>query len=164
MRTRTQEKTKTKKEITFARRSNKLTPREIAEQKVHAFELSQRRLREFAEENEELFDVLLDLVDAYNADLAEARDSLRNVSTPNGFQMGPFHRAKDSADTVSYNPKFVPHRILNMEGVVKNVDTKVIERLLSDGKITYDDVKDAREEKPGRTPSIRGPKDITISL
>ena len=158
----TETKTRTSN-ITFPRRRTALTKKEQAEAAVRKFEDAQRAVLEFMEDNEELFEVFMELTEEYNTQLAEARGAIRQVESERSFQIGPFNRAKDSTEVEGYDPRYMPNRILNMEGVVKSIDTKTVDALLASGKIKFEDVKDAKTKSPGRTPSLRGPKDITLN-
>ena len=153
-----------KVEVFYAGRNTKKTPRQIATIKIRQFESSQRALNDFIFEHlaQEQLEALFELIDKYNSDLADAKDAIRNVSSATPVQIGAFQRAKNTKETVTYNPKYIPNRILAMPGVVKSVDTKKINELILSGEITVEDMEDAKEMQPGRTPSVRAPKAVVF--
>jgi hypothetical protein len=142
----------------------RLGPRAKVTAAVRAFEAVQANLREFIDENPEVFQELFELVEEYNQVLAGAKAEMKELSTEETINIGPFTRSKNSQEQEVYNPDKLPVAVLQVPGVVTAVDTKVIRNLLASGHVDFSSVKAARSTSPGKSPSVRGPKPVVIDV
>lgn len=134
----------------------------MADNPVQAFQRDRIAIINFIEEHQEVFDRFFELADQYNGALTAAKQSVRDIEPAGPVQVGPFKRANASVST-TYDPSKLPNAILIIPGVVKAVDTKVLEKLLVDGVVKAAQVLPAKSVETG-TAKIDGPKDIVVKL
>jgi len=125
---------------------------------VSRFEETRKMLVEFLADNKATFDVYAKFVDEFNATLAAAKASVKEVPGTEKFSVGPFTRSA-SNPLDSYDPTKLSASVLSIPGVVKAVDTEKIKQLVADGEIPFSDVKDAKITVMS-TSKINGPKPL----
>jgi len=129
---------------------------------IQEFTDVQTAVRQYMEDNSEVFDKFLDLADAYNAALGEAKEAIRGVSSGTKFAIGPISRAADSKEKVVYDADALPDSVLLTPGVIEKINAKKLDELIAAGVVAQSDVKDARREVAGNAPNVYGPKEITV--
>lgn len=127
-----------------------------------AFMQKRAALLSFIEENRQLYDIYLRLVNDYNQAVATMEHHLRTMQTAERIVAGPFMRTAVSKTKV-YNPLRLPAMVLGSPGVVKSVDAKAVDDLITTGKITADMVAGALEWKE-TTAKIHKPPQIEVNL
>ena len=133
-----------------------------ARKSITRFMDTRERLKDFMDENQEMMSTFIALTEEYNADLNDAKGDIREVETDGRWSFGPFVRGKAPISTV-YDPTKVDTEVLIIPGVVKAIDTKIVEGLVQEGRITADQVNPAKGAKRG-TPRVSGPKTIEVVL
>ena len=129
--------------------------------KLDAFLRSQRDIKEFVADNDRIMDTFFDLIEEYNTTLENIKTEIRKIPGDNKVSVGPFTR-QAKPTSVKFNPDLLTESVLRLPGVVK-IDRKEIEKAISEGKVTFSDVQDARSEEKG-TARLNGPKEIQFSL
>lgn len=141
---------------------SKQTPVERA---LSTFEEARGALAAFVREHRDLYDELLELVDAEKRAFDEAKLAI-SESGAEDTQLGPF-RITAATKKVIYDPDTLPDEVLRLPGVLtnKSVSAKVLDQLVLQGKVDPDVVSKSRSEEVGR-PTIRGPKvsDLNVDL
>jgi len=129
--------------------------------KVTAFGKKRMEIVEFVSGNREVFDHYFEMAEQYNGLLAEAKDEVRAM--PGGpVTVGPFRRS-NAPVSVTYDPlKMRPEHLL-LPGVIKAVDTKMVDAMVMAGNIPVADATVARVTTIG-TAKIDGPQKIEVKL
>ena len=129
---------------------------------VEQFEQSRDAIKTFFTENPQFLDIFIPLMDRYNETLAEAKQAVRNVEGSSKLSVGPFTRTarplSKTYDATKVNPE-----VLAIPGVVKKIDSKVIDQLIVSGKISHADVEGGQKEEYGSA-RIMGPKEIVVKV
>lgn len=129
---------------------------------VTAYQRKRLALLSFIEENTEVFDRFFQMTDDYNACVVEAKQYVRDVEPVGPLVMGPFRRAKAGV-SIDYDPALVPASVLTMPGVVKKLNTDVIEQHILAGALNAKTMSKARTETTA-TAKVDGPKEISVKL
>lgn len=106
-------------------------------------------LREFAAENADVLAELLHLANALNDVAEETKTTIQELPSDSGWEYGGFTKNK-SAVTVTYAANKLPKAVLELPGVVKTVDTAMLEKHLASSPISAADREKsmaARSEK-----------------
>ena len=129
---------------------------------VTKFMDTREQLKDFMEENQDVMDAFIAISEEYNADLNDAKGYIREIDTDGRLSFGLFVRSKPPTKIV-YDPTKVDIEILTIPGVIKSLDTKIVEGLVQQGKISAEKVNAARMSTKG-TPRISGPKPIEVTM
>ena len=129
---------------------------------VNKFEKVRKELINFLIENPKFGEVLVPLVERYNTLRVEAKNSVRDLPGNEKVSVGSFHRSRRPKATV-YSAAHINHEILSIPGVVKEVDTKMIDRLVLSGNIDRKDVENGRKEVYG-TAKVTAPPVIQLKI
>jgi hypothetical protein len=130
--------------------------------KVVNFERARQALMDHVSDNQLVFDRFFALADQYNASLAEAKDHVRAMMPPGPIVVGPFKRSKPPV-SVDYLAAKLPDSVKLLPGVIKKIDGDTLDKLVLDGTISGDTIRDARVSVNG-TPKIDGPKEVVVKL
>ena len=133
-----------------------------AEQIVKNFEEVKKDITKFLEDNPQFDEVLRPMVEKYNYLRVEAKNQVRDLPGDEQISIGPFHRSKKPR-AVSYVADQIKHTVLAIPGVVKEVNTKVIDQLILSGHIKHEDVVDGRREVYG-TAKVAAPPLIQMKI
>ncbi len=127
-----------------------------AEQIVKNFEEVRKDITNFLVKNPQFGEVLIPLVERYNSLRIEAKNQVRDLPGDEKISIGPFHRSKKPR-AVSYVADQIKHTVLAIPGVVKEVNTKVIDQLILAGHIKHEDVVEGRREVYGTAKVVAPP-------
>lgn len=95
-------------------------------------------LREFATENAEVLAELLHLANALNDVAEETKATIQELPADSGWEYGGFTK-KRGAVTVTYEASQLPKKMLDLPGVIKSVDTKMVEKHLAATPLSAED-------------------------
>lgn len=129
---------------------------------VVKFSRIRRELTEFISDNQHLFDQFFALTDQYNAALASAKEAVRELDPPGPLTVGPFKRGK-APESIEYMASKLPDHVKLLPGVIKKIDVDTLNKLVMDGTISGEMIRDARTSVLG-TPRIEGPKEVVVKL
>jgi len=129
---------------------------------VGQFEEKKKRLLTFMSDHENEMEEFFVLVGEYNQYLSEAKDLLRGASEAGAIRVGPLSRSA-KPKYIRYDPQKVPVDILTIPGVVKDLDYKKIDALVSVGAVNEEDIAPAKNIVYGSA-RISGPKEIILKL
>ena len=138
------------------------TTKKKADEAVDAFEDARNAIKEFIEDNQQVFDIFYDLSERYNRLLADAKDSVRAVDGQEQFSYQSFRRTK-APESWKYEAHKLPAEVLQTPGVVGRVVNKVIENGLITGAFKIEQVEPARSKKFG-SPKVLAPKEISVKV
>ena len=133
-----------------------------AEQIVKNFEGVKKDITNFLEDNPQFGEVLVPLVERYNSLRTEAKNQVRDLPGDAQISIGPFHRSRKPR-AISYVADRINHTVLAIPGVVKEVNTKVIDQLILAGHIKHEDVAEGRREVYG-TAKVMAPPLIQLKI
>ena len=106
-------------------------------------------LREFAGENADVLAEFMTLVSALDNAAEDAKTTIQELPADSGWEYGGFTKNK-SAVSVTYAANKIPKAVLELPGVIKSVDTAMLEKHLASSPISTTDrakVMAARSEK-----------------
>jgi len=129
---------------------------------VDTYTAEASQLRAFVIANQGVIDTFLAHVTRRNEAIALVKGLMRGLNTKDKYVVGPFTRSKVPIEVV-FDPAKMPMEVLALPGVVKKVDTKVMDELLKRGQVEFSLVQAARSEEEG-TARITGPSEVVVEL
>ena len=120
------------------------------------------QLQEFIADHGQVFDLFFGLVDEYNTARKEAVDAFRSRPGTDPMSMGIMTRSR-APETYEYQAHQLPQSVLKTPGVVKAIDTKVIEQGIIAGTFDADLINAARSKKYG-SPRVSAPQAVVIKV
>lgn len=127
-----------------------------------AFAQKRDELQEFMADHGQVFDLFFGLVEQYNAARKEAIDAFRSRPGTDPISIGIMTRSR-APETYDYQAHQLPQSVLKTPGVVKSIDTKVIEQGIVAGTFDADLINAARTKKYG-SPRVSAPKEVVVKV
>tara|TARA_R100000388_G_C7185868_1_gene131050 strand:- start:214 stop:633 length:420 start_codon:yes stop_codon:yes gene_type:complete len=130
---------------------------------VKEFNEIKRQMLDYMAKNEKFVSEFLSISEEYNRLLGEVKYVVRNSGDPSqAFKVGEFKRTKEG-EKVMYNPALLPAEVLSLNGVVKEVDTKALQKYVLSGAVSADVVERASYTKKISS-RVTAPKEIVVKL
>ena len=140
------------------RQVNQGTAKQKVNDAVNKFKEAQDSLNDFIADNEDFFDTFRELVRIHNADMLDAKSLIRDLKCEGTTNFGPF-KYVPTTKTV-YDINLLDPLIARIPGVLEVNKTKV-DALVKAGKISPDEVKDAKKKIAGSC-RIDGPRKVVL--